>query len=438
MATSKKPTNRRWVIFVLACLTSFLLYLHRYTFNFIGPQLQKEYGFSQTKIGFFGSMFNWTYGSLQIPSGLVADLFGPHFFLGCIIALWSIALALHGAGPGWLGASRLIFGATQAGAYPSLSRVTRDWFPRSTRTTVQGFVATFFGRGGGFMSSIILGTVLMGYFELSWQVSLLWMSALGIVFALIFLLFFRNSPQSDPRVNEAERRLINEGPETTDKPPRLASFLDKAARNRSMWFFVIQQMFNAGADNIYSLFMGGYFLTVKGVDLQQAGLFVGLPLLGGAIGGMLGGLCNDLMIAVTRSRRWGRRLVGFLGKAIACGLMFVAISQDNPTAAAWSLFWVKFFSDWSQPTVWGTCTDLGGKYSASIFSILNTSGTIGGIICPPLFGWILDHFATLNEAGQSVPGYMTLFTVVAAMYIASAVCWFGIDCSRPIISEDQS
>ena len=56
-----------------------------------------------------------------------------------------------------------MFGAAQAGGYPSLSKVTRSWFPLRTRTTMQGLIASFFGRSGGAMSSIIMGTLLMGH-----------------------------------------------------------------------------------------------------------------------------------------------------------------------------------------------------------------------------------------------------------------------------------
>ena len=73
-----------------------------------------------------------------------------------------------------------------------------------------------------------------------------------------------------------------------------------------------------------------------------------------------------------------------------------------------------------------------GKHSASVFSIINTSGTLGGVIFAPLFGMILDNYSYAAEGGQQVPGYYALFVVVAAMYLVSAACWFLIDCSRPI------
>ena len=78
-----------------------------------------------------------------------------------------------------------------------------------------------------------------------------------------------------------------------------------------MYFFVVQQLTSAGADMVYSLFMGDYFLNTKGFSIGQTGLLVSLPLWGGAIGGVLGGFCNDWLIRITGSRRWSRSTVGF-------------------------------------------------------------------------------------------------------------------------------
>jgi hypothetical protein len=37
------PTRIRWLIFSLACATSWLLYLHRYAWGVIKPSLKAEY-----------------------------------------------------------------------------------------------------------------------------------------------------------------------------------------------------------------------------------------------------------------------------------------------------------------------------------------------------------------------------------------------------------
>ncbi len=438
--SSERPTRVRWLMFSLACGTSWFLYLHRYTWNVIGPYLAEDYGLSKTELGTIFTFFTPTYGIGQIPSGILCDFIGPHMFLGVIIVLGSLVMPLYGVAGGRTGliAVRLAFGAAQAGTYPSLSKVTATWFPVKTRTIIQGWVATFFGRSGAAMSSIILGSLLIGYFQMSWQWGLVVMGGAGVLFGIVFLALFRNSPDEHPGVNDAERALIAEGspPPDPSAPPVLP--LRVAIRNRSMLFFVIQQITSAGADGVYVLFMGDYFLNAKGFDITQAGLLISLPLWGGAIGGMLGGFFNDLMIQWTGSRRIGRSAVGFTGKFIACILMFVAISQDDGVAAAWSLFAVKFFTDWSQPTVWGTCTDIGGRYSATVFGVINTAGSIGGLVSPILFGAILDWNTSkvlVDGITKSVTDYNPLFVTVSVMYVISAMCWILIDCTDSLESR---
>ena len=147
----------------------------------IAPYLEQDYGLSKTELGGIYSFFTPTYGLGQIPSGILCDWIGPHFFLGLIIVLWSLLVPLYGVSGGRTGlvAVRLAFGAAQAGTYPALSNVTATWFPLKTRTIVQGWVATFFGRSGGAMSSILLGTILIGYFEMEWQWALVVMGAMA-------------------------------------------------------------------------------------------------------------------------------------------------------------------------------------------------------------------------------------------------------------------
>jgi len=68
-----RPTGVRWRVFALACGTSFLLYLHRYTWNIVGPELQRDFHLSHKDAGFLFSLFYWTYAVGQLPSGVVVE-----------------------------------------------------------------------------------------------------------------------------------------------------------------------------------------------------------------------------------------------------------------------------------------------------------------------------------------------------------------------------
>jgi len=197
---------------------------------------------------------------------------------------------------------------------------------------------------------------------------------------------------------------------------------------------VFQQYANAGADIVYTSVLGSFFLS-KNISLAEMGIYASLPLFGGAVGGFFGGILNDYAIRATGSHRWGRSIMGFLGKAIAAVCLFFAISQSSALALAWGLFVVKFFSDWSQPTVWGTCTDMGGQHSGTTFSIVNTTGNIGALTVPLFVGPLLDHYSTfelVNGVQERITDYGPMFVMVACLYMVSAVTWLFLDCTKPI------
>lgn len=442
-----RPTNRRWVVFSLACGASFMLYLHRFTWNIVAAILtdKKEMGdqvLSDETVTWVGGMFNITYSLGQIPGGIMSDFFGPHIYLSSSIALWSISLALIGVSVavGWLVFARLAFGAAQSGCYPALSRVSHTWFERDKRTTLQGIVATLFGRGGGAVAPVLFTTVLIGVCGFEWQTSLWVMAFVGLIFAALFFIYFRNNPEHDPKCNEAEVALLKAGKNPNAAEERNILPVKKAMSHRGMQFFMIQQFFNAGADNFFGLLTGVYFVQVLGVNLSEAAWMIALPLLGGAIGGVVGGLLNDYLV-VKVGRKWARRIVGSSGKAIACALIFVALSFDDPAKISIGLSFVKFFTDWTQPTVWGTSTDLGREYTGSVFSIINCSGAVGGVAFPAIFALILAQTKAagwLSEHNSEFADFTPLFIFVACCYIVCSLCWFMIDCNKPIVPDSDS
>ena len=435
----------RWLVFGLACATSFLLYLHRYSWNIIGPKLQSEFSLTNTQTAFLFSLFYYTYASGQIPSGIVADRFGPHRFLAATVAIWSAAMAgmAYTGNLLLLGFWRLLFGAAQAGCYPSLTNISHAWFPSQMRTTLQGWVATTFGRAGGAMSPIILGTLLMGFCGFEWQLALTLIAGVGIIHCFVFYLTFRDSPHDDPRVNDAERELLTQGTTTVSatQPKQSVLPLKKAIRNRSLKWFTVQQFMDAGSDVVFVGLIGTYFLMAHEFDISKTGWLASLPLWGGALGGILGGWLNDTFIRRTGNRRWTRSIVGFLGKVIGCGMLVLVVMQSDGVTAAWLLMAAKFFSDWSQPTTWGTCTDLGGRFSATVFSIINTAGTIGGIVMPIVFGVVLDMFTTtsiVDGSEVSLTNWNPLFALLSAMYLVSGACWLMVNCTDRIHNEADS
>lgn len=433
---------QRWMIFSLAASTSFLLYLHRYTWNLVRPELQAEYGLSNTQLETIGSAFFFPYALGQIPCGIICDLFGPHLFLVAIILAWSLLLPLQGmTGNFWaLLTVRGGFGLAQAGCYPALSQVTRAWFPLRSRTQIQGWVAAAFGRGGGAMASIIMGTFMMGYLGMSWLASLWTLSFVGVLFAFVFLFLFRNSPPAPvdaaPPIDLPATTSSTAAP-SLPEPPRVLPFR-VALRNRSYLILLVQQFLNAGSDVVFTLILGSYFLSLGAENSGTLGLLISLPLVGGALGGVFGGYANDWALQRFSSRRWCRAAVAGIGMGIGGLLVLLAVTSPDPLKVALGLLVARFFADWNQPTVWGTCTDLGGRYSATVFGITNMAGNMGAFMTPFAVGILLDYFSVIELVdGQAVitTNYVPAFILCGGMMLVAAAAWLVIDCSKRIVPD---
>jgi fucose permease len=284
-----------------------------------------------------------------------------------------------------------------------------------------------------------MATLLMGWCGLSWQQSLMVMAVPGVLFAVLFLVMFRNSPDEDPHANEAERQLIR-GDVPVGAESRGVIPFGEAMKNRSLQIMVVQQFMNAGADVVYTLVMGSYFVSLGVADMKQLGWLVSLPLIGGALGGITGGFLNDWSMVRLGNRRWARSGVGFAGKSLAAVSLFFAVQLPTAAAVAYGLFLVKFFTDWTQPTVWGTCTDIGGRYSATVFSINNMSGNVGALVTPLVIGPLLDYFSerrVIEGVTETVTNFTPMFVLVGALYIGAGLCWLFVDCTNEI-RQDSS
>jgi sugar phosphate permease len=431
-STDQRPTHVRYLVLALACSLSFLLYLHRYSWGFIKKDLQDEFGWDPVLLGTLDGLFAAFYAVGQVPSGMLADWFGARIVLGIGVFLWTAALAgfAYIANVPGMAAMRVAFGLAQAGCYPVLNKVSKNWFPMSLRTTAQGLIATFFGRGGGAAAFFLFGTVLVGWLGLPWREALLAFVVAGLVTGSAFVLLFRNTPREHPLANEAEAQLI-----TVNDPQ--AAFATRARirwgalfGSVTVWFLFFRALTSNMADVLFVYWMPLYLREGVGLSALSAGWLSALPLIGGAMGGAFSGSLQSWLLSRASNRRWVRSGVAGMGKGIAGGLMLGALLLPGGVAVAWTFLAVRFFCDWEQAAEWGTVSDVAGRNSATVFACVNTAGALGGAIASPLTGMVLLYFSSGSQ--QSAAGWNAVFVLIAVEYFLSAAAWLFIDCRKPI------
>ena len=408
---------------MLACAASMLTYIHRYSWGVIRSDIQQETKFDDIQMGWLDAGFNLTYAVGQVPGGFAGDVYGPRLLITLSILIWSLFVI----GPtliksfwGLLGI-RAGFGAAQAPCYPNLGKVTANWFPENSRTAVQGTVATLCGRGGAALAPIIISTLLIGKFGLTWREAILVITAVGIVFGILFWLYFRNNPTEDSRVNQAEVELIK-GYEASRREPSESTSVKLDLTPEKKWnmgWLMLASCIGTFADNLYVFYLPTYLTTEKHMDSTEMGIYASLPLIGGALGGWVGGFLNDALIKILGSRKTARRVVAGGGKVIAFLLILVALQFDNAKVMMVILGCSKFFTDMTQPTWWGTVTDIGGPAAGRVFGIANLCGSLGAFIAGPIMGAVKQHM-----------GWNALFMFVGILYVVAAIVWSRVDCEK--------
>ncbi|MEM9143696.1 MAG: MFS transporter, partial [Bacteroidota bacterium] len=131
---------KRYLMVLGTFLLALLLYIDRVCISVAKDPIAESLGLSDKQMGWVLSAFALGYALLQTPSGLMSDRYGPRKILTLIVTLWSLFTALTGAVWNFISllATRFLFGAGEAGAFPGISRAIYSWIPLKERGIVTG------------------------------------------------------------------------------------------------------------------------------------------------------------------------------------------------------------------------------------------------------------------------------------------------------------
>ena len=142
LVPSLGPSCGRYRILLLCFCLSLITYLDRACISVAGPFIVSELGLSQLQMGVIYGTFALAYGLFEIPMGWYGDRVGQRRVLTRIAACWSFCTVLTGLAWNYSSmlVARFVFGATEAGAFPNMSRGLARWFPPQSRAFTNGVV----------------------------------------------------------------------------------------------------------------------------------------------------------------------------------------------------------------------------------------------------------------------------------------------------------
>ena len=178
------PSKARYIVTAFAVTLAVITYIDRVGIAVAAPLISKELALSTIQMGWALSAFGWAYAVFEIPGGWLGDKIGPRRVLMRIVMWWSFFTAATGwvwSAPSLI-ATRALFGAGEAGAFPNLTRVLTIWLPVKERERAQALVWLATRLSGAFTP--ILVALLIS--AISWRRTFELFGPIGVVWAILF------------------------------------------------------------------------------------------------------------------------------------------------------------------------------------------------------------------------------------------------------------
>ena len=410
----ERASNARRTVLAFAFAAAFITYLDRVCISAAAPAMTDELRLTATEMGYVFSVFAVAYGVFEIPMGWLGDRFGQRKLLTRIVASWSLFTMLTGVVrslPALLGV-RFVFGAAEAGAFPTMARALARWFPVAERGLTTGWMWAGARIGGSLAPPLAAWFVVtVGWREAFWA-----FGSLGLVWCFFFWRWYRDDPGDHAAVNETELAYIRAGrapvPGHAERIPWGRLFTSK-----NLWALFGMYFCSAFGFFFFVTWLPTYLMDEHGLTLERSGWYSALPLAAGAAACLLGGGFSDRLVRRMGSLRWGRRLVGVAGFLLAAvGFAGAAYAGDALAAVLWLAF-AQGAQDLTLPVAWAVCVDVGRRYGGTATGFMNTASSLSAALSPVVAAWLQQRFGSFSA----------LFALAAGVYFIGALLWFVID-----------
>jgi len=386
-------TRVRYGILGIIVIATAINYMDRANLSIVAPDVKADLHISAAELGLIFSAFSWTYAALQIPGGWVLDRIGPRITFGVALIFWSIVTGSISLAKGFgsLLGLRLALGVAETPAFPANNALVSRWFPTKER----GFATGAYTAGeyvGLAIAAPLLAWMAVTY---GWHSVFYLTGGLGIVFALVWLLFIRDSPQSDKRVSRSEIALIESGGGAVkaahSEGGEHAKFSDipKLLRHKRMVGALIGQFANTSTLFFFLTWFPTYLVEQKHFTLLKAGIMVTIPYLVALVGTLAAGSWSDWMLRRGVATTIARKTPIISGLILSMIVIFDNF-VNNP-ALVITFFSIAFFAQgMASATVWALLSDIApAKQLGLTGGLFNFFANAGGALSPLVIGFIV-------------------------------------------------
>ena len=411
------PIKIAWFVWGLGALFYMLGFFQRVAPAVMTEELMRDFGISAAALGNLSGFYFYSYLIMQIPTGILADTWGPRrlLTLGSLVA--GIGILLFALAPRiiWADIGRFLVGGSVAVAFVGCLKVSMNWFPPRLFALVSG-VALLAGLTGGILAGPPL-RLLMDLF--SWRTLLLASAAVTFVIGGAIWIFVRDFPgekgyadfvESAPAPDKKSRRQLIGG-----------IFRVFKYKNAAPLFFVPGGI--VGCLLTFCGLWGVPFLKAHyNLATHQAAVLTSAALVAWGVGGPFFGWLSD-----RAGRRKSVYIAGYAAMLLGCSVIFFIPALPLPVLIA-ALILTGFSSGCVILTFAFAKESVPVSLAGTVSGIMNMGHMVGPTLMQPAVGWMLDQ----KWQGDIVNGvrvyslgtYQAGFALMIAWAVLSLGCLF--------------
>lgn len=375
--------SRRKVIWLALSISYLIGYFHRVSPAVIVDKLFSQFHIEAAAVvGSMAAVYFYVYFLMQIPAGILTDMFGPRKVVVWGVAVSALGAVLFGAAGSVAGlfAARFLVGLGVSVIFVSLMRVYSTWFRPHEYGTVMGLTVSL-GNLGGILAASPLAALVN---TLGWRSAFVLVGLLSLLVAL----FSWRTVRDDPRdVFPVSRDFSGTGRREAPSWSGMFRTIAKIVRNRHLWLAL------TGSFSIYGPFMAlvgvwgvPYLMQVYGLGRTEAASVIIMASVGVMAGCFTLGLISD---------RMGSRKKPFIAFALGNVLVWAALAWWNhgmpPVQGLIALYFLLgFFGNAGLLTPIMIKEYNPPEYAGLASGIGNIGSFVGSAFMQPFFGYLLD------------------------------------------------
>ena len=362
--------RRRWIALGVVALAYVLSFFQRFAPAGIAQDLAASFQTSAASLGVLAATYFYVYTVMQVPTGVLADLWGPRRILLCGGIIAGVGSFLFGFAPSLSIAliGRTLVGLGVSVTFIAMLKLIALWFEERRFATLVGVCMLI-----GNLGSVLAGAPLSNLAQaLGWQVAFIAVGVLSLLLAGLGWLLIQDPVKPSSAAPKVDAKAV-------------WASLASVVKNRATWPAMIVNTGTCGAFFTFAgLWTVPYLMQVHAMPRATAATYLSIWFAGFAVGCLFLGTLSD---------RLGRRKpVIIVTTHIYAAIWLWLLSGNSLSEQAWyGLFAVLGVSTAGFSLTWACAKEVNPpQLSGMSTSVTNMGSFLAAALLQPLVGWVMD------------------------------------------------